>query len=73
MKFLVVALWMTIISFACFAQDAAEYRACSDKAKSQSEITRCANAEAARVDAKLNRHTAPYWQASRATRSPRKN
>ena len=45
---------MTVISFACFAQDSAEYRACSDKANTQSEMTACASDEAARVDAKLN-------------------
>jgi uncharacterized protein YecT (DUF1311 family) len=54
MKFLVVALLMTVISFGCFAQDSAEYRACSDKANTQSETTACASDEAARVDAKLN-------------------
>ena len=48
-----VALLMTVISFACFAQDSAEYRACSDKANTQSEMTACASDEAARVDAKL--------------------
>jgi len=53
MKCLVVALLMTVISFACFAQDSAEYRACSDKANTQSEMTACASDEAARVDAKL--------------------
>jgi len=53
MKWLVVAFLMTVISFACFAQDSAEYRACSDKANTQSEMTACASDEAARVDAKL--------------------
>jgi hypothetical protein len=33
MKFLGFALLMTVISFACFARDSAEYRAYSDKAK----------------------------------------
>jgi uncharacterized protein YecT (DUF1311 family) len=54
MKALVGALLMTVISFACSAQDSAEYRACSDKANTQSEMTACASDEAARVDAKLN-------------------
>ena len=40
-------------AFACLAQDSAEYRACSDKANTQSEMTACASEEAARVDAKL--------------------
>jgi uncharacterized protein YecT (DUF1311 family) len=53
MKCLMVAFLMTVISFACFAQDSAEYRACSDKANTQSEMTACASDEAARVDAKL--------------------
>ncbi len=54
MKSLVVALLMTAISVACFAQDSAEYRACSEKANTQSEMTACASDEAARVDANLN-------------------
>jgi uncharacterized protein YecT (DUF1311 family) len=53
-KSLVAVFLMTIISFACFAQDSAEYRACSGKANTQSEMTACASDEAARVDAKLN-------------------
>ena len=53
MKCLVVAFLMTVISFACCAQDSVEYRACSDKANTQSEMTACASEEAARVDAKL--------------------
>jgi uncharacterized protein YecT (DUF1311 family) len=52
-KSLVSVFLMTIISFACFAQDSAEYRACSGKANTQSEMTACASDEAARVDAKL--------------------
>jgi uncharacterized protein YecT (DUF1311 family) len=51
---IVAMLSMTIISFACFAQDSAEYRACSEKANTQSEMTACASDESARVDAKLN-------------------
>jgi uncharacterized protein YecT (DUF1311 family) len=54
MKSLVSALLMTVITCACFAQDSAEYRACSDKANTQSEMTVCASDESARVDAKLN-------------------
>jgi uncharacterized protein YecT (DUF1311 family) len=53
-KSLVAVLLMTIISFACFAQDSAEYRACSGKANTQSEMTACVSNETARVDAKLN-------------------
>jgi uncharacterized protein YecT (DUF1311 family) len=54
MKSLVVALLMAVISVACFAQDSAEYSACSEKANTQSEMTACASDEAARVDANLN-------------------
>jgi uncharacterized protein YecT (DUF1311 family) len=54
MKSLVGALLMTVIPCACFAQDSAEYRACSEKADTQSEMTACASDESARVDAKLN-------------------
>ena len=69
MKFLVVALLMTAISFGCFAQDSAEYRACSDRANTQSEMTACASDEAARVDAKLK----STGKSHEPTRSPRKN
>src|SRR5579862_9997624 len=54
MKSLVVALLTTVIPGVCFAQDSAEYRACSGKANTQTEMTACAGDEAARVDAKLN-------------------
>jgi hypothetical protein len=70
MKCLVVAFLMTVISFACCAQDSVEYRACSDKANTQSEMTACASEEAARVDAKLKTHIARYWQESRANPKP---
>jgi uncharacterized protein YecT (DUF1311 family) len=53
-KYLAAALLLVFIPFACFAQDSAEYRACSDKANTQAEMTACASAEAKRVDAKLN-------------------
>jgi uncharacterized protein YecT (DUF1311 family) len=54
MKYAIFALFLTLSSFACFAQDSPEYRACSDKANTQAEMTDCAGAEAKRVDAKLN-------------------
>jgi uncharacterized protein YecT (DUF1311 family) len=54
MKYLVVAVFTSFISFACFAQDSAEYRACSDKANTQAQMIACAGSEANRVDAKLN-------------------
>jgi uncharacterized protein YecT (DUF1311 family) len=36
------------------AQDSAHYRACNQKAKTQTEMNACASEEAARVDAELN-------------------
>lgn len=54
MKYLAAALLLAFIPFACFAQDSAEYRACSGKANTQAEMNACAGAEAKRVDAKLN-------------------
>ena len=53
MKYAIFVL-LGFSSFACFAQDSAEYRACRDKANTQAEMTSCAGAEAKRVDAKLN-------------------
>jgi uncharacterized protein YecT (DUF1311 family) len=53
MKFAIFVL-LGFNSFACFAQDSAEYRSCSDKANTQAEMTACASEEAARVDTKLN-------------------
>ena len=54
MKFLVSALFTSLASLACFAQDSAAFRVCSDKANTQAEMTAYTSDEAARVDAKLN-------------------
>jgi uncharacterized protein YecT (DUF1311 family) len=54
MKYLMVTLLVLVSAFACFAQDSVAYRACSDKANIQTEMTACASEEAARIDAKLN-------------------
>jgi uncharacterized protein YecT (DUF1311 family) len=54
MKYLMIAVFVSFISFAGFAQDSETYRACSGKANTQAEMTACASEEAARVDAKLN-------------------
>jgi uncharacterized protein YecT (DUF1311 family) len=54
MKYLVAAVFTSLISFACFAQDSVAYRACTDKANTQAEMTACASEEAARADAELN-------------------
>ena len=43
-----------LASSSCFAQNSAQYAACDEKANTQSELNRCANDEAARVDAELN-------------------
>ena len=53
MKYAIVVL-LGFSSFACFAQNSAEYRARSDKANTQAEMTVCASAEAKRVGRKLN-------------------
>jgi uncharacterized protein YecT (DUF1311 family) len=54
MKYLLATLLVSFCSLACFAQDSATYRACSDKANTQAEMTACASEEAACVEAKLN-------------------
>jgi len=54
MKFLVSALFTSLASLACFAQDSATYRACGDKANTPAEMTACTSDEEARVDANLN-------------------
>ena len=53
MKYLLVVLLMA--SLPGFARDSEPYRACSKKAKTQSEMNVCASAEAARADGQLNR------------------
>ena len=53
MRYLAVALLMAN-SFPCLAQNSAEYRACTEKAKTQVGMNACANKEAARADAELN-------------------
>lgn len=77
MRYLVLLLLMllTVLGHTpCFAQDSAEYSACSDKANTQAEMTACAGAEAKRVDAKLNSALPRVAHKSREpTRSRRKN
>jgi len=43
-----------LASFSVLAQESARYRACNDKAKTQTEMNACASDEAARNDAELN-------------------
>ena len=52
MRFLPIVL--LLISLPALAQDSEPYRACSQKAKTQTEMNVCADEEAARVDAELN-------------------
>lgn len=52
-KFLVAVLLLA--SLPGFARDSEQYRACNAKAKTQGEMNACANSEAARADAQLNR------------------
>jgi hypothetical protein len=50
MKFLVSALFTSLASFACFAQDSAAYREFGDKANTPAEMTACTSDDAARVE-----------------------
>lgn len=52
MKSLAIAL--LIASLPALAQDSAQYSACNEKAKTQTEMNACASEEAARADAALN-------------------
>jgi uncharacterized protein YecT (DUF1311 family) len=52
MRYLAIALLLGSVS--ALAQDSAQYRACNEKARTQTEINACASDEAARVDAELN-------------------
>jgi uncharacterized protein YecT (DUF1311 family) len=52
MRCLVVVFLLA--SFSVLAQESARYRACNDKAKTQTEMNACASDEAARNDAELN-------------------
>ena len=52
MRYLAIAL--LIASLPALAQDSAQYRACSEKAKTQTEMNHCASDEAARADTELN-------------------
>jgi len=54
MRYLAVVLFVALNSFLCFAESSEQYRACSEKAKTQAEMNACANQEAGRVDVELN-------------------
>ncbi len=49
-----MVLFMSLSSLVCLAQDSEEYRRCSKRANTQTEMHVCASEEAARVDAELN-------------------
>jgi uncharacterized protein YecT (DUF1311 family) len=55
MRYLELLLLMALTPCACLAQNSKQYGACGDKAKTQFEMNACANEEAMRVDAELNR------------------
>ena len=52
MRYLAMAL--LVASLPAFAQESAQYRACNQKAKTQTDMNACASGEAARLDAELN-------------------
>jgi uncharacterized protein YecT (DUF1311 family) len=54
MRCLAVVLFIALNSFPCLAQNSEQYRACNQKAKTQAEMSACANEEGVRVDAELN-------------------
>ena len=54
-KHLAVAVLLAASSLSCLAQESAEYRACNEKAVAQPELNACADAEAKRMDAELNK------------------
>ena len=55
MKYIWLLFLIGLGSWACFGQTSKQYRACSQKAKTQAEMDACANEEAQRVDTELNR------------------
>ena len=55
MKYLGLVLFIAFTSRASFAQNPAQYRACTEKAQTQAEMNACSNEEATRVDAEMNR------------------
>ena len=55
MRYLGLVLFIAFTPWASFAQNSEQYRACSEKAKTQAQMNACANEEARRVDAELNR------------------
>jgi uncharacterized protein YecT (DUF1311 family) len=54
MKYLATVFLLALVSVSAGAQDSTEYRACNDKANTQTAMNSCAGDEAARVDLQLN-------------------
>lgn len=54
MKYFATTLLLVVVSASVCAQQSAEYRACSDGAKTQAAMNACASDEAARADKQLN-------------------
>jgi uncharacterized protein YecT (DUF1311 family) len=55
MKYMALGLLIVFTAGASFPQNSARYRACNEKAQTQTEMNACSNEEATRVDAELNR------------------
>ena len=55
MRYMGFILALALPTCAPLAQESAEYRACSEKARTQAQMNACANEEATRADADLNR------------------
>src|SRR5712692_4127340 len=55
MRYLGLVLFIIFVPCTSFAQNSEQYRACSEKAKTQAQMNTCANEEGTRVDAELNR------------------
>lgn len=54
MRYIMICLLFVFCSFPALGQSSEQYRACTEKAKTQTQLHACANEEAARVDADLN-------------------
>jgi uncharacterized protein YecT (DUF1311 family) len=68
MKYLAFVLLMFFAPCASFAQTSDQYRPCSDKAKTQTDMTDCAGEEAARNEAELDRVYAALLLKAEANR-----
>ena len=55
MRYMGFILALALPTWSPLAQESAEYRACSEKARTQAQMNACANEEATRADADLSR------------------